>query len=337
MTTPTTPITASVGEFVQHLERAAAIVRTWPEWKQRLLGGDASPTNDPEMDCTDFAHPAWWRGHHSGVASAAMRWREALDCTEPASGVMGEPLESLRRRTEALRFSPTAPRVEGGDFKNFHRLLCERFGYPHDERDWKRDQVSLMEHIAALIPTPPRERCEVCGGTQRVREYSDLTGYMNERVCPRCTKETPCDSGSGSSVVSRAGTNTQSDTKPASDVAASVTAASDPATVTGEGPYRVAYERANRMFYVVKPDGDRTCFGKRSIAQHAANLANHAHRTALAVREADIKELLAAFDDVNGRYIGGSPVNGRLGDEIENMAVVAMKIRARNALKGAAR
>lgn len=34
------------------------------------------------------------------------------------------------------------------DFKNFHRNLCERFGYHHDPVDWKRDQASLEEHIA---------------------------------------------------------------------------------------------------------------------------------------------------------------------------------------------
>jgi len=34
-------------------------------------------------------------------------------------------------------------------FKNFHRLLCERFDYVHDEKDWRRDQISLIEHIAA--------------------------------------------------------------------------------------------------------------------------------------------------------------------------------------------
>lgn len=33
-------------------------------------------------------------------------------------------------------------------FKNFHRMLCERFCYTHDDVDWKRDQVSLMEFIA---------------------------------------------------------------------------------------------------------------------------------------------------------------------------------------------
>lgn len=39
--------------------------------------------------------------------------------------------------------------IETAAFKNFHRLLCERFGYVHDEIDWKRDQLSLIEHIAS--------------------------------------------------------------------------------------------------------------------------------------------------------------------------------------------
>src|SRR5262249_50240087 len=34
----------------------------------------------------------------------------------------------------------------------FHRLLCERFDYMHDEKDWKRDQISLIEHIARRVP-----------------------------------------------------------------------------------------------------------------------------------------------------------------------------------------
>ncbi|MBB5428719.1 hypothetical protein HDG40_006914 [Paraburkholderia sp. JPY158] len=40
------------------------------------------------------------------------------------------------------------------EFKNFHRLLCERFEYPHDEIDWKRDQLSLIEWIANRQSTP---------------------------------------------------------------------------------------------------------------------------------------------------------------------------------------
>ncbi len=41
------------------------------------------------------------------------------------------------------------------EFKNFHRQLCERFGYTHDEKDWRRDQVSLIEHIAMKLPASP--------------------------------------------------------------------------------------------------------------------------------------------------------------------------------------
>lgn len=39
-------------------------------------------------------------------------------------------------------------RASDDEFKNFHRLLCERFDYTHDEKDWKRDQLSLIEWIA---------------------------------------------------------------------------------------------------------------------------------------------------------------------------------------------
>ena len=36
------------------------------------------------------------------------------------------------------------------EFENFHRQLCERFDCRHDEIHWKRDQISLIEHIANL-------------------------------------------------------------------------------------------------------------------------------------------------------------------------------------------
>lgn len=37
------------------------------------------------------------------------------------------------------------------DFKNFHRNLCMRFDYHHDELNWRRDLASLEEHIAAQL------------------------------------------------------------------------------------------------------------------------------------------------------------------------------------------
>ncbi len=41
-----------------------------------------------------------------------------------------------------------APDPEPDAFKAFHKRLCERFGYVHDEKDWRRDLLSLEEHIA---------------------------------------------------------------------------------------------------------------------------------------------------------------------------------------------
>jgi hypothetical protein len=37
-----------------------------------------------------------------------------------------------------------------GEFKNFHRIICESANYHHDEIDWKRDQLSLACAIEKL-------------------------------------------------------------------------------------------------------------------------------------------------------------------------------------------
>jgi hypothetical protein len=68
---------------------------------------------------------------------------------------------SIRWDAQEATYKVSIPNYEGGyvvradayddlrhAFKNFHRLLCERFGYGHDEKDWQRDQLSLIEWIA---------------------------------------------------------------------------------------------------------------------------------------------------------------------------------------------
>lgn len=40
------------------------------------------------------------------------------------------------------------------EYKNFHRSLCARFGYCHDEVHFRRDLVSLEEAIAAKVAAP---------------------------------------------------------------------------------------------------------------------------------------------------------------------------------------
>ncbi len=80
----------------------------------------------------------------------AVDWAHAID-----------RLEELKATAKVIGDScsevPAAP-VQNNDheFKNFHRVLCERFGYTHDEVDWKRDQISLIEWIAKQVnPAAP--------------------------------------------------------------------------------------------------------------------------------------------------------------------------------------
>jgi len=91
-----------------------------------------------------------------------------------------------------------------GSFKNFHRSLCARFGYTHDEVDWDRDRVSLEEFIASKLSTAEAralaEEAEmdwVLRHRARVIEtHQDLPVYMHywtDRECHGPDAGTPRD------------------------------------------------------------------------------------------------------------------------------------------------
>ena len=58
--------------------------------------------DDPEMDATDFAHPAWWRGNDQGVIVLCGMINKILDGKDEGHGTSREPWESTRRRLIAL-------------------------------------------------------------------------------------------------------------------------------------------------------------------------------------------------------------------------------------------
>ncbi|MEI7296643.1 hypothetical protein WCQ02_31255 [Paraburkholderia tropica] len=82
------------------------------------------------------------------------------------------------------------------DFKNFHRLLCERFGYVHDEKDWQRDQLSLIEWISARAASPQsgeKTTFDGVGGIEAAKEAiaahmrgvtggDTFTGYVRKEL-----------------------------------------------------------------------------------------------------------------------------------------------------------
>jgi hypothetical protein len=273
MTTPTTPIAASV-DLAVHLQDFEDCVALWLYRFSQRACDEATAIEGIRRVVARFYVP--------GTRDAS--YADELDNYD---GLASE---------EA---SPTAPRAEGGvewgyalgrTYLSVNGVTVAVEGYPcHDATlgigVWTSEAIKMV----ATGQAPPRDRCEVC----KFCKGSRIMYQAQPVPCPRCTKETPCESGSGSSVGSRAGTNTQSDTKPASDVAPSVTAASDPATVAGEGPYRV--EQAEGGWIIKGPGFLGACPDVAPPSDERALTISYcmtrAHRTALAVREAEVNEL----------------------------------------------
>ncbi len=55
-----------------------------------------------ELDGTDAAHPAWWRGNDAGVAQVCAKINAILDGAD-VFGTAAEPWESTRRRVAEAR------------------------------------------------------------------------------------------------------------------------------------------------------------------------------------------------------------------------------------------
>ena len=63
------------------------------------------PVDNPDMDATDAAHPAWWRGHEHGAASIVTVIRKILDGKDLGLGYgwSHEPWHALRRDLLEIR------------------------------------------------------------------------------------------------------------------------------------------------------------------------------------------------------------------------------------------
>ncbi|MGL6289245.1 MAG: hypothetical protein ACRC2H_00995 [Silanimonas sp.] len=68
-----------------------------------LLAAERAKADDSDLDGTDGAHPAWWRGSDHGFVGAVAAIQSILDGSDNGSGVANEPWESARRKLIALR------------------------------------------------------------------------------------------------------------------------------------------------------------------------------------------------------------------------------------------
>lgn len=87
----------------------------------------AQMADDPAFDCTDAAHPAWWRGQEYGAAAIVREVSSILDGTHDASGTANEPWESTRRRLLGMVASSRGRTTE--PYCGNHHPHCED-GHP---------------------------------------------------------------------------------------------------------------------------------------------------------------------------------------------------------------
>jgi hypothetical protein len=167
----------------EYRERVARKVAQMGEWEAHYLGApDAQPTPrvpgsmvsppDPaKLDALEamveaaagaplLSEPAQ---AESSVEQQALMWRlhkfldvaageglelDGVDAANLYCDIFDTGVE-VEQRTAAAALPALAYAPTGfASFKNFHRSLCDRFGYRHDHAFWWRDLVSLQEWIA---------------------------------------------------------------------------------------------------------------------------------------------------------------------------------------------
>jgi hypothetical protein len=89
--------------------------------------------------------------------------------------------QTFEQRAEELGVMEVSGENIHHAFKNFHRLLCKRFGYVHDEKDWQRDQLSLIEHIAKHPETSAdaRDAARIADDTPRQYPHNPPDGCLD--------------------------------------------------------------------------------------------------------------------------------------------------------------
>ena len=98
-------------EAVERLQRAGVMINQAGVDTADLRALIQLAKDDPEMDATDFAHPAWWRGNDQGVIVLCGMINKILDGNDAGRGTSREPWESTRRRL--IQLARSSPIREG--------------------------------------------------------------------------------------------------------------------------------------------------------------------------------------------------------------------------------
>ncbi len=103
---------------------------------------ERSARDNPELDCTDLAHPAYWRGEEAGVRDACGSIARALQ--GDIAGTCREPLQDIRERVAAA-VSARAEEQQKAKWDSFAGALwreqsaqnVRRYGFEPGALQWK--------------------------------------------------------------------------------------------------------------------------------------------------------------------------------------------------------
>lgn len=120
--------------------------------------GDAYPASCDESPDGDY----YFADNVDVVIESLQRQVAELEKSLGIDAVEGLETENFQLEQEIINLKAKLT-ANSDEFKNFHRMLCERFGYTHDEKDWRRDQVSLIEYLATANSERAAEPVAVIG------------------------------------------------------------------------------------------------------------------------------------------------------------------------------
>lgn len=120
--------------------------------------------DDTQLDYTEKAHPAWWRGHEAGLKDAAEKILEVLDFKWDGSGVLDVPcLDTLRLKIRQLQtaYERECLKVsECGQATYFTKdeLSSGQLGWSRSYKevvDLKKDRDLLRNKLKEALATMP--------------------------------------------------------------------------------------------------------------------------------------------------------------------------------------
>ncbi|MES2048821.1 MAG: hypothetical protein V4447_10500 [Pseudomonadota bacterium] len=147
----------------------------WKDKAQEFSVG-AAPLNPAQQAPTDISKRFrnWNRSDVATIVASDL-YAAADEIERYYSGMLNwkKTAEQKDMSISALQSQLSASQEENANFKNFHRSLCERFGYVHDEIDWRRDQVSLEEHINAKLVQLQEENASLSAEVKALTDIKD--------------------------------------------------------------------------------------------------------------------------------------------------------------------